>query len=448
MKRVTASLLGALLTTMGVAAARAQESQPASPGAFLPLTLSEAIERALTGSPALGQARALGRAAEADARAARAARLPQLALSASYTRNSNVPELTLNLPGGPPRTIFPNIPDNYRTRLAASVPIDLSGRLGALSTAAADEEKAAAGDVEGTAAQIVLETTSAYWSLVTSRERERVLSEALTSYDAHLKDARNRQQIGMAASNEVLAVQVDRDEAELSRLRASSAAELADATLSRLLGLAPGVRVEPVDRLEQSSPPPEDLEQLVRSAVNARPERMALASRLLAAEARVRAERANRLPQLAAGAGYDYSNPNTKILPPEARWNDTWDVSVNLSLSLFDSGRISAAVARAEARAEAARRQLEDLDRAIRLQVTRALLDLSTAQATVGVTERSLVSAQENRRVAADRYREGLIPSAELLDAEVALLRAGVDRAEALAQTRLAAASLNRAVGR
>ncbi len=57
-------------------------------------------------------------------------------------------------------------------------------------------------------------------------------------------------------------------------------------------------------------------------------------------------------------------------------------------------------------------------------------------------------AARENQRVAGDRYHEGLVASSDLLDAEVALQRAGVDRAEALAQLRLAAANLERAIGR
>jgi outer membrane protein TolC len=60
----------------------------------------------------------------------------------------------------------------------------------------------------------------------------------------------------------------------------------------------------------------------------------------------------------------------------------------------------------------------------------------------------NLDSAHENVRVAHDRYHEGVIPSSELLDAETALLRAGLDRANALAQVRVALANLERAVGR
>ena len=59
-----------------------------------------------------------------------------------------------------------------------------------------------------------------------------------------------------------------------------------------------------------------------------------------------------------------------------------------------------------------------------------------------------LESATESRSVAADRYREGVIPSSELLDAETALERAELARTEALASVRLTAAALDRAVGR
>jgi outer membrane protein TolC len=59
-----------------------------------------------------------------------------------------------------------------------------------------------------------------------------------------------------------------------------------------------------------------------------------------------------------------------------------------------------------------------------------------------------VVSAAESRRVAADRYRAGVIPSSELTDAEVAHERAARVRTEALAELRVAAARLERAVGR
>ncbi|HVR72325.1 MAG TPA: TolC family protein, partial [Vicinamibacteria bacterium] len=243
------SCLGAALAASAPLAAQAPPEAAAPP--VLRLSLGEALARARASAPAVERARALEEAAQADADVSRAAKRPQIELSAGYTRQSDVPELTLALPGAPPRTIFPNIPDNYRTRLGGVLPLYTGGRVGALTRAAEAEAAAAGGDVASAEADLLLETTSAYWALVTSRASERVLAESLAAYEAHLADARNRRDAGLAARNEVLAVQVERDRAELARLRAANAAEIAEADLRRLVGAPPEARVEPTDPLAE-----------------------------------------------------------------------------------------------------------------------------------------------------------------------------------------------------
>jgi outer membrane protein len=414
------------------------------------LTLGEAVERARSGSAQLAQLHALARAADADERGARALRLPQVDLHAGYTRQSDVPELTLTFPGQAPRTIFPNIPDNYRFRAGATLPLYTGGRVGALLEAARREHEAAGADERTGTADLVLETATAYWSLVTSREAAAVLEHALGAYEVHLGDARNRERFGLAARNEVLAVEVERDRAELARLRTENAAALAEANLARLVDLPAGTTIEARDRLDvlAAAGTEETLAALVEAALARRPERSALAARVQAAEARARVEKAARLPQAGVAAGFDYANPNRRILPPEAAWNDSWDVSVNVTWTPFDGGRARAAADRASARAEAVRRQLDDLDRRVRLQVTQRHLDLGAARRAVEVAARSVASATENARVAGERHRAGVAPSSDRLDAEVGRLRAELDHKDALAQQHLAAAALDRAVGR
>ncbi|HSB60684.1 MAG TPA: TolC family protein [Vicinamibacteria bacterium] len=455
------------------------------------LTLAETIDRARVSSPSLARLAALQTAAEAGLRGARASRLPALDLGASYTRNSDVPELTIAVPGMEPRTIFPNIPDNYRTRAALSLPLYTGGRLEAGVRAAGHDREAAVHDLEGGANDLVLEATTAYWRLVTALETARVLAEAVAAFEAHLKETRDRQQFGMAARNEALAVQVERDRAELQRLLAVNAAQIANADLVRLTGLPAATRVEPIEPLADpgapvsggGSPGPAGgdapacsparqagarsdafrriggwgadeqheqrrLDGLVAEALVARPEAAALRSRLAATEASVRVARSSSLPAAGLSAGYDYARPNTRILPPVEEWRGTWTVGVSVSITAFDGGRTAAAVARASALADAVRHQLEDLERSIRLEVTSRVLDLGAGHATLEVARRNLEAAREGVRVSGDRYREGLIPSSELLDAETALLRAGLEETEALAQLRLAQARLTRAVGR
>jgi len=259
--------------------------------AVVRLTLAEALEHARGASASLRALDADRRAAEADIGVARAERKPTIEVSGGYSRLSNVPELALALPDGSRRVIFPSIQNWWDGQLAASYALYAGGRLSALVSAARKEAEAARDDRLTGEIDLDLEVTSAYWSLVTAREAEAVLAEALRAYEAHLVDARNREKVGLAARNEVLAVQVERDRAELNRIRASNNADLASADLARLLELSPGQRFEPADPLEPATVPQLDVEQLSRDALAARPERRALESRIAAASSRVDVER-------------------------------------------------------------------------------------------------------------------------------------------------------------
>jgi outer membrane protein len=445
---MTRPLVVLLAASTAVAAVPRGFAQEAPGPPLMRLTLAEAVERARSNSPRLEELRALHTAADAGLRGAKAGRLPILDLQASYDRYSRVPELVIAQPGNPSRTIFPNLQDRYMTSAGLSMPLYTGGRVGGQIEAARQGALAAGKDVETGTSDLVLETITAYWDLVSARESERVLAESIASYEADLKQVRDRFDVGMAARNDILNVQVERDQAELDRLRAANSAGVANENLVRLLGLTPGSRVEPIEPVAASALADEPVEGLVAKALEARPEIAGLRARAAAAEASIRIARSARLPQASLDGAFEYARPNLRILPLTDTWNDSWRIGATVSLQAFDGGRTSAAVARARAEAEAARRQLEDLVRHVRLDVTSRALDLSTRRAALEVAERNLEAARENVRVSQDRYREGLIPSSELLDAESRLLQSGLSRTRSATELQQARANLDRAVGR
>ena len=412
------------------------------------LSLAEAVQRALTVSAQLRELEQLQIAAGADLEGARAGRWPTAEVGAGYTRRSDINEFRIPQPPGEPPVGFLNLPDNWGLSARANLPIYAGGRISGRIDAATESEQAASLDLDASRRSLILETEGAYWNLLTARESERVLRDSLDAFQAHLKDARNRERFGLAARSEVLAVEVEHERAELRRLRAENAAEVAEANLVRLLQLPPDAVVEPTETLESMPPAHEDVEALVQQALQARPERKGLLARVRAGEASVRVTQATNRPQLGVTGGILYANPNRNFVPPDEQWRWSWDVGIQVSMQVFDGGQTSASVARARATVEALRQRLDDLERHIRLQVTRAYLDMQAAHVATRVAERAVASGQESQRVSADRYREGVIPSSELLDAEVALTHAGLERTQALAGARLAAAELDRAVGR
>ena len=139
------------------------------------LTLEDAISRARMTSARLASFSALTRAASEGVRGATAGRRPELDLSASYTRNSNVPELVLALPGSAPRTLFPNLPDNWRTHAGATFPLYTGGRVGSQITAATEIEHATTSDRAAASNDLDAETHIAYVNVLFARENARVL---------------------------------------------------------------------------------------------------------------------------------------------------------------------------------------------------------------------------------------------------------------------------------
>ena len=260
--------------------AAAQEPPPPLVTTPVGLSLAEAVERSLAASAQLRELEQLRVAAGAELTGARAERLPTADVGGSYIRRSDIVEFLIPQPPGEPPLGFLNLPDNYALSARARLPIYTGGRISSQIEVALESEQAAGLDIEARRRALVLETKAAYWTLVTARDSEKVLREGLTAFDAHLKDARNRERFGLAARNDVLAVQVERQRAELRRLRAENSAEVAVANLARLLQLPPGTTVEPTETLESVPLAGEDPEVLVARALEARPERAGLSARL------------------------------------------------------------------------------------------------------------------------------------------------------------------------
>jgi len=132
-------------------------------GAALPLrlTLEEAVQRGLETSHRIAEAVARGDAAEAAAGGRHASTLPQIAALAGYTRTNHVDAFGILLPTNQLRVIYPDVPDNYRTRLDLQWPIYTGGRLDALERAARIEATASADDIATARRDLTLDLTDA-----------------------------------------------------------------------------------------------------------------------------------------------------------------------------------------------------------------------------------------------------------------------------------------------
>jgi outer membrane protein TolC len=370
--------------------------------------------------------------------------MPQVALLAGYTRTNHVDEF--GIPGG--RVIYPDIPDNIRSRVDLQWPIYTAGRVAALTRAATAEANAIAQDRDAARADLKLEITRAYWAVITARASVDVVKEALGRISAHLNDVRNQLSVGLVPPSDVLSLEAQQARQQMLLIEAQNVAETTSADFRRLVGLASETPVELADRLDTPVARSQQVAALVDAARANRAERKALEIRAGAASERITAAQAGRQPLIAATSGYDVARPNPKIFPRQASWKPSWDIGVNLSWAVFDGGRTRAEVAEASATRRAAEERLKEFDANIDVDVRQRAADLASAEATIAAAEVGVRSAAEARRVIAERFSAGVATNTDVIDAQVALLQAELDRTRALANTRLAAARLDRALGR
>ena len=189
-------------------------------------------------------------------------------------------------------------------------------------------------------------------------------------------------------------------------------------------------------------------EENYAQALNGRAERQVIERRVESAEAQRAAAAASRRPAVVVTGGVDYARPNARIFPRADQWNETWDAGIHVNWALWDGGRSAAEAAQAAGLAAAARARLADFDAVLAVDVRQRRLDIESGLAAVQAAADGVTAAEEARRVVTERYRAGVIAQGEVLDAELALLQAELDRTRALAGVRLAEARLARAVGR
>jgi outer membrane protein len=438
-----------MILSAGTAAAQGAQPERQAPAPVAGrLTLTEAIDRGLAASHRLAEVTAREEATKASVEARSAAERPQVSFLAGYMRTNHVTEFGLAVPGGPFRVIYPDIPDNYRTRFDLQWPIYTSGRLQAAVRAARAEADASGKDVAASRADLRLEITRSYWALVTANESVRVVEEALKRMDEHLRDVRNRLQVGLVPPSDVLSVEAQRSRQEVLLIDARNTREVASADLRRLVGMAPDAPIEVDTALGDITAIPAPVADLVADARKTRPERQALASRIASAAERQAAAHASALPVIALAGGFDYARPNPRIFPRSYDWNESWDAGVNFSWSLWDGGRVGADVAEAAANRRAAEQRLQEFDSVLEVEVRQRRLDVEAARASITAAGDEVRSAAEARRVVAERYAAGVATNTEVVDAQLLLLQAELDRTRALANAQLASARLERALGR
>lgn len=416
------------------------------------LSLEDAVARGRTTAPRVAEAQARRVAADAAVTSREALRLPILSTSAGYQRTNHVDEFGLPQPGGGTKIIFPDIPNNFRGRADASVPLYTGGRTDALIVAATLDRKAADADTRTAEADVTLDVARAYWTLVTARESARVVEQGLVRITAYVSDVKSRVDTGFLPPNELLSAQAQRARQTVALIQARNAAALAQADLCRLVGLDLDTSIVTSSPLLAPQPSVAALTAmpiaaLTEQAHGGRSERDALTIRADSARETGAASAAALKPQIGVAAGFEESRPNARIVPRVNEWRSSWEAGVSVTWQLFDGGKSRADRSAAAAQATALERRRDDFDAMLGVELRQRRLDVESGRAALEASAEAVTASTEALRVVEERFKAGVATSTDVLDAQTALLEAELERTRLAATLRLNEARLLRAVG-
>ncbi len=418
-----------------------------------PLSLEEALAIGIESSPGLNASRLELEAAASKSREIAAGRLPALKFGGGYARLSEVPDFQVTLPISPdPITVSRSYFDNFNLRLGVQQPLFTGFRLQAGERSARLLASAAGQDLEKSRAELVLAVKSAYWGLARAREFEKVVDENIRQVAEHLKDVRAFFGQGLLTKNEVLRAELELSNAEIMGIDARNAAEVALTALVSLVGLPLDADVDLTTSVESqasrlSAEAGRGQETPIERALASRPEIKSAEFRIKASELGVKAARSGFFPQVYLSGNYYYLRPNPRYLPAVDRFEGTWDVAVSVSFDIWNWGQTRRQEEQAEARLGQARELRKALEDQAVLEVTQCRLGLARAGEKVRVAGQAVGQAEENLRVTTERFKQGVALSSDVLDAEMALLRAKLGRTQAAIDQVLAQARLEKALG-
>lgn len=406
-------------------------------------SLTDAWSKALTADAGLAAVQLDTEVARAEERVAKAARLPQIEVGASYTKMADAPALSVTTPEL--TFISPRIfdGDDFVMRNAqVTVPIFAGGSLSAGVKSAGLVRQAAEADERRARADLKLAVAESYLGVLRSQRALRAAEASVAALEAHLQDVAAMVEVQARPNTDFLASRVASSAAKQQLARARLALATALAHYNRHVG-------EPLDRIPELEPvPPAVLEAadarlsaLQEQAVRQRGELAGLAARADSLKAASRAEFGKMLPSIGLTASYQKLE-NTVLDREEFK-----TVGVGFRWALFDGGQARHRAAALRRSSDSLRQRRDELESIVRLEVQQAQLGIEEADARVALTRDAIVEANENLRITHELYSENLVNNTQVLEAIALQTAAEGHSADAVFDAAIARLRLLKAIG-
>lgn len=441
MNKLSVGVLGALIVGVSLAV-----------GAWArPLSLRAALRYALRHNPSARFAAAQQTGANAAAAEAKAARLPRIGVSYSYSASTNpLMALTAGLERrqitassfAPALLNDPGVTSLGTAAVTATLPVYTNGHIAALERAGRDAQHSAALGMRQSRQDIVRAVLQGYYGVLGAQAALQIARDARAIAARHLHTAMKLYKQGRILHADVLTAAVNVAANQTSYEQARENLHAARVALRLALGADPTMPLI-ISRVPLQPPAlsHRPVNVLIARALAHRSDLQALLinARREHAEARATADR--------SGLQFDVSASENWYSQVPALRHNAWSVMGIIRASLYDGGGTSDRAAILDARAQALTDRAQALRNHIAYQIEAASNAMHWAQTRYRTATEEVEQAHQAAQLIRRRYGEGRVPMIELLEIDHDLVEARNSRLGALLAMVNSAIALHSAEG-
>ncbi|TCL38547.1 TolC family type I secretion outer membrane protein [Anaerospora hongkongensis] len=413
--RNSAKLIAAVLVMLNASVAFA---------APVELSLSDSVALALKNNPSIKMAQSDKDKSQWSVSEAQAGRMPTVSLGNSYSLKDHNPAGTDDLSG--------SLRMNWQLYSGGRV----EGQI--------DQAKRGVGvadlGVEKTKQQLKLDTTTAYFTILQTKNLVEVNQQSVSNLQEHLNSVQAKYDVGVVAKSDVLRAEVELANAQQNLIKAQNNYDLAVAGLLNTMTIDPGTELALTDTLSYNKYD-KTLDDSLQAA-QTRPDVAQAEENVKISETAVKMAKSGKLPSVSLSASNGW---NGSVLPGSG--DDDWSVGLSASWSIFDAGSTSAKVKQADALLDKAKEQLVQVKNSAALEVRQNYLSMQEAEKRIDTNKVAVGKAEEDLVIAREKYNAGVGTNLDVIDAQLALTQAKTNEIQALFDYNVNVAKIDKAIG-
>lgn len=329
-------------------------------------------------------------------------------------------------------------------------PVYMGGKIVAMNKITKFAENMARELRNSEAENVIYAVDAAYWQVVSLKAKQKLASSYVALLDTLQRNVKAMVEQGVATPSDLLTVDVKLNQAMVDMTKVDNGLVLSRMALAQVCGLPVDTQLTLEDEdmsLEEPATVMPSAQYNMEEVYNSRSDIRALAYGVDIMGQKARVALSSMLPNVAVVGAYSFSNPNM-FDGFKNRFNGAFSVGAMVSVPIWHWGGNYNKYRAAKSEARMAQLALDDAREMVSLQVSQSAFKAQEAVKTYQMTTTNLSKADENLRQATLGFREGVMTTDNVMEAQTAWLKANSENIDAMIDVHLCDVYLAKALGR